>query len=56
MIAEWPVNPHHGADDMPLGDRIHTLRAEPKWSQAELASRIDADAESPRSADTNAPR
>lgn len=44
MIAEWPVNPHHGAENMPLGERIHALRAERKWSQAELASRIDADA------------
>lgn len=42
--AESACNHDHGGHQMPIGERIKTLRAEAGWSQGELADTIGADA------------
>jgi transcriptional regulator with XRE-family HTH domain len=44
MAPEWLYQHEPGDDIMSLRDRVHELRKERGWSQAELASRIGADA------------
>ena len=45
MTTQWASNPTHpGPDDMPLGDRIRSMRKEHDWSQGDLAAKIGADA------------
>lgn len=44
MAPEWLYQHQPGGAVMSLRDRVHELRKERGWSQAELASRIGADA------------
>ena len=44
MTTQWAWNiDHNGAPDMPLGERIRSLRNEHNWSQGDLAAKIGAD-------------
>lgn len=44
MTPEWLYQHEPGGTVMSVRDRVHELRKERCWSQAELASRIGADA------------
>lgn len=44
MAPDWLYRHEPGGAVMSLRDRVHQLRKERGWSQAELASRIGADA------------
>lgn len=45
MTTQWADDDTDPGDsDMPLGDRIRTIRKEHNWSQGDLANKIGADA------------
>ncbi len=44
MSTEWLRQHETGGPLMALRDRVHALRKEHGWSQADLATRIGADA------------
>lgn len=44
MAAQWLAMADHAGTTLPLGERLKQLRRERSWSQADLATKVGADA------------